>query len=77
MDPDNQLAKSVTTPAEVGLCGDCQWSRLIQSAKGSRFFYCRRSETDPEYPKYPPLPVRECRGYQPGQDQRCHAGMVE
>jgi hypothetical protein len=24
---------------------------------------CERSKTDPSYPKYPRLPVEECRGY--------------
>jgi hypothetical protein len=26
---------------------------------------CLRSFTQPEYPKYPPLPVVACRGYDP------------
>jgi hypothetical protein len=26
---------------------------------------CERSKTDPAYPKYPRLPVRECLGYEP------------
>ena len=25
---------------------------------------CERSKTEPEYPKYPRLPVLECRGYE-------------
>ena len=29
---------------------------------------CERSKTEPEYPKYPRLPVVECRGYEPRKD---------
>jgi hypothetical protein len=25
---------------------------------------CERSKTDPRYPKYPRVPVLECRGYE-------------
>ena len=49
---------------EAGLCASCRHVRQIVSARGSRFYYCGRSETDPAYRKYPQLPVRECRGYQ-------------
>ena len=47
----------------VGLCKDCVFSRIIESAKGSRFYLCRLSETDRRFPKYPPLPVMNCTGY--------------
>jgi hypothetical protein len=46
------------------LCERCRHVRLIQSAKGSVFLLCRRSEREPEYPKYPPQPVVDCRGFQ-------------
>jgi len=49
---------------KVGLCADCRFSRRIESGKGSVFFLCRRSETDPSYPRYPRLPVRVCRGHE-------------
>ncbi len=57
-------------PPEAGLCTSCQYIREIVSGKGSRFYYCGRSVTDPRYPKYPRLPVRECAGYRasPPQD---------
>lgn len=29
------------------------------------FYLCERSLTDPRYPKYPPLPVLSCPGYEP------------
>ena len=47
----------------VGLCLDCLYSRRTQTARGSTFYRCARSETDPSFPKYPRLPVLECAGY--------------
>ena len=48
----------------VGLCVTCAHSRVIESKRGSVFRLCRRSETDPRFPKYPPLPVRQCTGHE-------------
>ena len=53
----------------VGLCESCLWSRRVVSAKGSEFWLCGRSETDPGFPKYPRLPVLHCPGYEPGEDK--------
>jgi hypothetical protein len=49
----------------VGLCLTCQFSSIIHSDRGSRFYRCERSKTDPRFPKYPPLPVVACIGYEP------------
>ena len=49
----------------VGLCATCQHSRLIDTLRGSRFYLCRLSDTDPRFPRYPPLPVVRCDGYKP------------
>jgi hypothetical protein len=49
--------------AERGLCAHCRHSRRIQSDRGSVFFLCKLSESDPSFPKYPRLPVLSCRGY--------------
>ena len=51
---------------EPGLCASCAFARLIESARGSRFTLCRRSETDARFPRYPALPVLECAGYEKG-----------
>ena len=51
---------------ETGLCAACRHRRRIESGKGSKFLLCRRSETDPHYPRYPRLPVLECAGYEAG-----------
>jgi hypothetical protein len=49
--------------AIVGLCASCLHSRKITSDKGSTFFQCQLSFTDPRFPKYPRLPVLHCEGY--------------
>jgi len=51
------------TPA-IGLCLSCRLARAIKSGKGSTFWLCRKSETDPRFPKYPALPVLACSGYE-------------
>ena len=49
---------------EVGLCAECVHGRRIVSGKGSEFWRCAKSETDPRFPKYPRLPVVRCDGYE-------------
>jgi len=49
---------------DPGLCKTCAFARVVESAKGSAFWLCRRSETDARFRKYPPLPVLECVGYE-------------
>jgi hypothetical protein len=36
----------------------------------STFYMCRLSLTNPEYRKYPPLPVLRCAGYAPAPDDK-------
>jgi hypothetical protein len=47
----------------AGLCVDCLHAQRIQSARGSTFYRCKLSDTDPSFPKYPRLPVLHCPGY--------------
>jgi len=49
----------------IGLCVDCQHAQRIQSARGSTFYRCKLSDTDPSFTKYPRLPVVRCAGYIP------------
>lgn len=49
---------------EAGLCGHCRWAQRVQSARGSEFIRCRRSDDDPAFRKYPPLPMLSCAGFQ-------------
>ena len=51
-------------PPSVGLCQSCRNARTVRSGKGTTFWLCRKSETDPRFPKYPVLPVLECSGYE-------------
>lgn len=46
-----------------GLCDTCVCCRVVRSDRGSVFYLCERSFTDPSFPKYPRLPVLECAGY--------------
>ena len=48
-----------------GLCDSCRHQKLVRNTRGSTFSMCELSKTDRSFPKYPRLPVRECRGYQP------------
>jgi len=53
----------------VGLCAECRHADIIRSAR-STFYRCGLSFTDPRFPKYPPLPVVTCIGFErkEGQD---------
>jgi hypothetical protein len=48
----------------AGLCDSCVHQRVVRNTRGSRFSLCERSRTDPAYPRYPRLPVRECAGWE-------------
>jgi hypothetical protein len=50
--------------AAPGLCGHCVHAHVIRSNRGSVFYLCRLSATDPRFPKYPRLPVLRCEGFQ-------------
>ena len=49
---------------DAGLCGHCRWARRIESAKGSEFIRCGRSDEDARFRKYPQLPVVTCAGFE-------------
>jgi hypothetical protein len=48
----------------VGLCATCIHAATVTSSKGSVFWLCRLSETNPAFKKYPALPVIVCAGYE-------------
>ncbi len=66
------------TEIRWGLCASCRWARPVRTRRGSTFLRCARSEHDPQFPKYPPLPVRDCAGYakQPPPDERDERAVV-
>jgi hypothetical protein len=47
----------------AGLCADCMHARRIESNRGSSFLLCELSKSDPQFVKYPRLPVLSCSGY--------------
>ena len=59
--PDNENDLRV----EAGLCADCVHARRVESARGSFFLLCELSATNPEFPRYPRLPVIQCSGFTP------------
>ena len=76
-----QLGRRVTEAADhdrrAGLCGHCRHADRIVSSRGTVFYLCRRSFTDPAFPKYPPLPVVACAGYEAETDPRAVTGRLE
>jgi hypothetical protein len=50
---------------DAGLCAGCAHVRVVRSRRGSVFYLCQRSASDPSFPRYPRLPVVVCRGYEP------------
>ncbi|MFN8175080.1 MAG: hypothetical protein U0T02_08440 [Solirubrobacteraceae bacterium] len=60
----------MTRRPAAGLCDRCRHQRLVRNTRGSEFSLCERSRTESEYPRYPRLPVAECRGYEPREADR-------
>jgi hypothetical protein len=61
----------------VGLCEKCKFVRRIESDRGSIFYMCQRSSTDAAFPKYPRLPVFQCAGYEPIDNNRPDKSSAE
>lgn len=57
----------------VGLCRDCRHSREVP-AERTTYWLCRRSATDPSFPKYPRLPVERCRGFEWAEERNAIRG---
>jgi len=41
----------------------------VRTGRGSEFSLCERSKDDESFPKYPRVPVGECRGYERRQGE--------
>jgi len=39
----------------------------VVNRRGSRFFLCERSKDDDRFPRYPPVPVLRCPGFELGE----------
>jgi hypothetical protein len=57
-------SESATHQKRAGLCADCIHSRRIESDRGSIFFLCQLALINPQFQKYPRLPVLSCPGYE-------------
>jgi hypothetical protein len=55
----------MSTRPDNGLCDRCRHQRLVPNTRGSVFSLCERSRTDPDYPRYPRVPVFGCPGFEP------------
>lgn len=51
----------------AGLCSVCRHHRITGNRRGSRFWLCELSTTDPRFPRYPRLPVLRCEGFERGE----------
>lgn len=54
----------------AGLCDRCVHQKIIRTGRGSEFSLCLRHRTDPRFPKYPPIPVVRCPGFESGKAPR-------
>lgn len=63
-----------STRQPAGLCDSCRHQRLVPNTRGSVFSLCERSRTEPDFPRYPPLPVLRCPGFEPGPAEDWRAG---
>ena len=43
--------------------------QIMKSDRGSTFYMCQLSVTDPAFPKYPRLPVLKCGGYEEKKEE--------
>jgi hypothetical protein len=48
----------------AGLCAACRHGRRTANKRGSSFWLCERSKTDPRFVRYPALPVLACPGFE-------------
>jgi hypothetical protein len=52
----------------VGLCASCRHARRVLTPR-STFWLCQLAAVDPRFDKYPRLPVLECDGHEPSDDE--------
>jgi hypothetical protein len=57
----------------VSLCASCIHVRFVRSDRGAEFYQCQRASTDRSFPRYPQLPVLDCRGHECRQDSAAQA----
>ena len=57
----------MTPNPNSGLCGACQHGQMVPAAR-SIFWMCRLAKQDPNFARYPAIPVRQCSGYVAGAE---------
>lgn len=67
------MARAAPSPP-AGLCDSCRHQRLVPNTRGSVFSLCERSRTEPEFPRYPRLPVLRCPGFERAEDRDAGLG---
>jgi hypothetical protein len=70
-----RVAGSLTV--DPGLCGTCLHARVVRSDRGSVFYRCGLSDGDPQFPKYPRLPVIECAGWKRADYDKLEVSVKE
>ncbi len=63
----NHSARFLPKPEGPTLCADCIHLRKIETGKGSTFIFCKLSDQDDAYSKYPRQPVAACPGFKPAK----------
>lgn len=63
-EPSSQDIINALQRGPIGLCAACRHVRVTGNTRGSRFYLCQLSESDPRFAKYPRLPVRVCAGFE-------------
>lgn len=48
----------------AGLCENCRHVKRLVNNRGSVFYMCEKSASDPRFPRYPRLPVLRCSGFE-------------
>ncbi|HPG24068.1 MAG TPA: hypothetical protein PLW10_00410 [Myxococcota bacterium] len=57
-------ADETDSGGRAGLCATCRHHRAQPTRRGTVFSRCQRADVDPDYLRYPPLPVRVCPGFE-------------
>jgi hypothetical protein len=56
---------AILAVVRFGLCDTCVHQQIVRNTRGSVFSLCRRSRDEPEFPRYPRVPVVACAGHEP------------
>lgn len=60
---NDRRADGQAPAGRAGLCDRCSHLQLVPSSRGSTFYLCRKSLTDPRFARYPQIPVVRCDGF--------------